>query len=103
MPMMGAVFVIQRKVPSGASRRFSDALEVALPLPIRHRAIERFLLGADEMQVVLDDVLAEDRTRELALAEQIGGLAQRWGHARDVVRRVHVARERPIGDRKSVV
>jgi hypothetical protein len=42
---------------------------------------------------VLDDVLAQGGAREGAAAEQVEGVAQRAGDAREIARRVQVARE----------
>src|SRR5687767_5385176 len=59
------------------TREVSYALEIALALPVRDRAVECLLLGAEEMHVVIDDVAAERGAREVAALEEVGGVAQR--------------------------
>src|SRR5262245_37401286 len=75
--------------PPGTDR--SDALEVALPLPVGDGLLPGFPLGAVEVRVVLDDVRAEGLARERALLEERERVAQAPGHARQLGRGVEVA------------
>src|SRR5581483_11875389 len=75
-------------------RRTSDPFEVASPFPVRDGAVERGLLGAEEVGVVRDDLVAERLLGERARLEQLCRLAQGPRHMRQLRRRVHVAHER---------
>src|SRR5438067_507311 len=85
----------------GAQRAPSCHLEVAPPLPVRHGRVEFPLLGAEEVEIVIDHLLAERLPRPGALGERADRLAQRVRHLRQLRRRVDVAVER--GRRLDVV
>ena len=71
-----------RKRPS------SRALEEARDLPGRHGLVELALLGAREVEVVLEDLLAEGGTQHLAGLGRLDRLAQRARHLRDIASRI---------------
>src|SRR2546428_570089 len=50
--------------------------EISLPFPVRHDRVELPLLGAEKVQVVIDDILTECRTCPLALGERVNRLSQ---------------------------
>src|SRR3954467_3553118 len=52
-------------------------LEHPLPLVARHRLVEELLLGARVVQVVVDDLVAEELARDRALLEARDRLAHR--------------------------
>src|SRR5207237_7075683 len=68
-------------------------LKVAPPFPVRHRGVEFSLLGAEEVQVVLDDVFAERLARPLALREGVNRFVEGVRNVRQIARSVHVAFE----------
>src|SRR5205814_8078772 len=68
-------------------------LEHPLPLVAGHGLVEQLLLGACVVQIVVDDLVAEQRARNRALLEAHDRLAQRVRKALRV-RYVRVALER---------
>src|SRR5579862_6028022 len=68
-------------------------LEHPLPLVRRDDLVEEALLGARVVQVVVDDLVAEERARDRSLLERRGRVAQRVREALDV-RFIRVALER---------
>src|SRR3989440_5134479 len=52
-------------------------LEHPLPLVARHGLVEQLLLGARVVEVMVDDLVAEQRARDRALLEARDRLAQR--------------------------
>src|SRR6266480_2088471 len=59
-PVINAtLFANRMRSPSALGTRHSSShLEVPPPLPVGHDGVEFSLLGSEEMQVVIDDVLA---------------------------------------------
>src|SRR5688572_13559055 len=81
------------RTTSCTGRRASDALEVALALPVGHGALVGLPLRAEEVGVVLDDFRAEDGLGEGARLEAGQRVAQVARDARELARRVEVALE----------
>src|SRR5215213_6324694 len=71
----------------------SAALQVALALPVVHDGVVELLLDARGVEVVVDDVLAEDSDRGLRALELPDRLVQRSRHPRHAGRDVAVALE----------
>src|SRR5262245_17868309 len=71
----------------------SASLEKPLPFPARDDLVELALLGPQEVEVVLDDVLAERLLREAARLEQTDRFAQASRYPRQLPGRVDVAPE----------
>src|SRR5438105_12329409 len=72
----------------------SSHLEIPSPLPVRHRGIELPLFGAEEVQVVLDHVVAERLTGERARLEGGDRFVERVRDVRQLAGLVDVAFER---------
>src|SRR5258706_12397841 len=73
--------------------RESDPFEVSLALPVRDGLVIGRGLGAIEVSVVFDDVLAEGALGELARGEELDRLGKRPRHVLAVLRHIDVADE----------
>ena len=74
----------------------SQPFEAAVPPRVGHRRFERFELDVGRVYVVIDDLVAERRARDLAGGEQVAGVAERRGKARLVGRQIRVAAVRRL-------
>src|ERR1700730_8343452 len=68
----------------GSAPEASSALEEPLALVAGHRLVEELLLGARVVEVVVDDVVAERRSRDLAVLKLADRLVERVRKAFDV-------------------
>src|SRR5690606_33158381 len=82
-----------RRLDRQGNRRRSNLLKITLAFPVRHGAVEGRLLGLEEMEIVLDHVLAEGLPGEVAGLQFVNRFAQRARHLLQFFRRIHVALE----------
>ena len=95
-PVMRAT-LFQSHVPKGDESEESTPLslftflhsrhfEVSPPLPVGDDGVEFSLFGAEEVEVVIDDVFAERLAREGALGQRGDRFVERVRHVRQVGR-----------------
>src|SRR5688572_10566177 len=73
---------------------FSCLFEIPSPFPVRDDRIELALFGAEKVQVVLDDVVAEGLARERALLQRSDRFGEVMRNLWQLERAVDVAFER---------